>query len=150
MNSSDSRRRFLGKTAKISAITAGTILGLGWLRSLYPTLAGSDSRVKIGRVHDYPIQTFTLIDDHGFFIYRDHSGVQALSAICTHLGCTLQATEYGFSCPCHGSHYNQQGRVLAGPAPRALDWLQVDLSPDGHLQVDKNRRVAPGEKLLVS
>ncbi len=150
MDNNHSRRHFLAKTAKLSAITAGAVLGLGWLRSLYPTLTGSDSRVKIGRLHDYPIQTFTVIDEHGIFIFRDHTGVRALSAICTHLGCTLHATEYGFSCPCHGSHYDQEGRVLAGPAPQALDWLQVELTPDGHLQVDKNRRVAQDDKLRVS
>jgi ubiquinol-cytochrome c reductase iron-sulfur subunit len=49
--------------------------------------------------------------------------------VCTHLGCTPQAStqqdkqgDYGgWLCHCHGSQYDTSGRVRQGPAPRNLD-----------------------------
>lgn len=48
--------------------------------------------------------------------------------ICTHLGCIPKGQavgdvkgEYdGWFCPCHGSHYDQSGRIRKGPAPTNL------------------------------
>lgn len=42
-----------------------------------------------------------------------------INAVCTHLGCVVpwNAAEKKFICPCHGSQYNNQGRVVRGPAP---------------------------------
>jgi cytochrome b6-f complex iron-sulfur subunit len=45
----------------------------------------------------------------------------ALNAICTHETCTI--TGFGnqnYVCPCHGSTFDINGRVLGGPAPAAL------------------------------
>lgn len=45
----------------------------------------------------------------------------AFSAICTHLGCTVAPAGTKLQCPCHGSVYDVgTGKVLRGPAPRAL------------------------------
>ena len=49
--------------------------------------------------------------------------------VCTHLGCVpLGQSESaerggwgGWFCPCHGSHYDQSGRIRKGPAPRNLE-----------------------------
>jgi ubiquinol-cytochrome c reductase iron-sulfur subunit len=44
--------------------------------------------------------------------------------ICTHLGCVPlgEAGDFGgWFCPCHGSHYDNSGRIRRGPAPRNLD-----------------------------
>lgn len=44
--------------------------------------------------------------------------------ICTHLGCVPihNAGEFGgFYCPCHGSHYDNSGRIRLGPAPANLE-----------------------------
>ncbi|RFP91257.1 ubiquinol-cytochrome c reductase iron-sulfur subunit [Rhodobacteraceae bacterium 63075] len=44
--------------------------------------------------------------------------------VCTHLGCVPLgdgAGEFGgWFCPCHGSHYDQSGRIRKGPAPTNL------------------------------
>ncbi len=56
--------------------------------------------------------------------YRDEDGVlHAVSARCTHLGCTVRwnAGERTWDCPCHGSRYDLSGAVLEGPAVRPLD-----------------------------
>lgn len=46
----------------------------------------------------------------------------AIKPICTHLGCTVnwKPDQKRFVCPCHGSQYDAQGRVLHGPARRSL------------------------------
>merc|ERR1719247_1781156 len=46
----------------------------------------------------------------------------ALNAVCTHLGCVVpwNKAENKFMCPCHGSQYNKEGKVVRGPAPLSL------------------------------
>jgi len=73
-----------------------------------------------------------------------------LVGICTHLGCIVAHNESGgFACPCHGSRYNEQGEVTRGPAPSALSWLELSLSPDGQLQVNAESQVTRGTKFQV-
>jgi cytochrome b6-f complex iron-sulfur subunit len=51
----------------------------------------------------------------------------ALNAVCTHLGCVVpwNKAENKFMCPCHGSQYNNQGKVVRGPAPLSLALAHV-------------------------
>ena len=51
--------------------------------------------------------------------------VKVFSPICTHLGCGYRWDDgvQKFLCPCHGSAFDRNGRVLGGPAPRPLDLL---------------------------
>jgi Rieske Fe-S protein len=45
------------------------------------------------------------------------SAFTAVDAICTHEGCTVNGQDGStYVCPCHGSRYNRNGQVLAGPA----------------------------------
>jgi cytochrome b6-f complex iron-sulfur subunit len=50
-----------------------------------------------------------------------------VNAVCTHLGCVVpwNAAENKFLCPCHGSQYNNQGKVVRGPAPLVRHNLQI-------------------------
>ena len=53
-----------------------------------------------------------------------------LNAICTHLGCVVpwNKAENKFMCPCHGSQYNEQGKVIRGPAPKSLALSNIEIS----------------------
>jgi nitrite reductase/ring-hydroxylating ferredoxin subunit len=56
-------------------------------------------------------------------VHRDDAGnLHALSARCTHLGClvSFNAAERAWECPCHGSRFDIDGRVIQGPATRPL------------------------------
>lgn len=45
----------------------------------------------------------------------------ALNAICTHQTCTITGfVNQNYVCPCHGSTFDVNGRVLGGPAPAPL------------------------------
>ncbi|KAM5580851.1 cytochrome b6-f complex iron-sulfur subunit, chloroplastic [Rosa sericea] len=52
-----------------------------------------------------------------------------INAVCTHLGCVVpfNTAEKKFICPCHGSQYNDQGRVVRGPAPLSLALAHADI-----------------------
>jgi glycine/D-amino acid oxidase-like deaminating enzyme/nitrite reductase/ring-hydroxylating ferredoxin subunit len=60
--------------------------------------------------------------------YRDVQGtIHAYSAICPHLGCVLQwnTSEKSFDCPCHGSRFTCEGKVVNGPALTDLKKLNL-------------------------
>ncbi|KAG7557762.1 Cytochrome b6-f complex Fe-S subunit [Arabidopsis suecica] len=56
-----------------------------------------------------------------------------INAVCTHLGCVVpwNKAENKFLCPCHGSQYNAQGRVVRGPAPLSLALAHADIDDTG-------------------
>jgi len=68
----------------------------------------------------------------------------AMSAVCTHLGCTVGKLEWGYQCPCHGSRFDTGGRVLRGPAQKPLPWFKIFQGPDGYVVVDTWRPIARG------
>lgn len=146
----ETRRSFIRKGASIFAVAAGGVAIITLLRQLVPRMIGQKKRVKVGKSNTFPVDTFTYIDEHKIYIYRDHEGVKAVSAVCTHLGCILEIDEDGFICPCHGSSYDRSGEVLSGPAPRALSWFRVSKTPDGQLVIDMTRQVKPDTKFLTT
>ena len=72
-----------------------------------------------------------------------------MSAVCTHLGCTVNLAGKGFHCPCHGSVFNPNGAVVSGPAPAPLAWFELTLSRDGHLVIDTSQPVKADKYLVV-
>ncbi len=58
--------------------------------------------------------------------YKDEQGnVHQCSALCPHLGCVVawNGGEKTWDCPCHGSRFTAQGKVLNGPATQDLPSL---------------------------
>jgi Rieske Fe-S protein len=53
---------------------------------------------------------------------------RALSSICSHAGCTIEAKDDKFVCPCHGAEFKFDGSKLKGPAPRDMDPLAVSVA----------------------
>jgi glycine/D-amino acid oxidase-like deaminating enzyme/nitrite reductase/ring-hydroxylating ferredoxin subunit len=57
-------------------------------------------------------------------VYRDENGeLHKVSAVCTHLGCivTWNNAERTWDCPCHGSRFDFEGKVIQGPAVKDLE-----------------------------
>lgn len=72
------------------------------------------------------------------WLVRRGDGVTALSSVCPHLGCSVNAVPSGFSCPCHTSVFDASGKRTSGPSPRDLDALATKIE-DGHVTVDFRR-----------
>jgi glycine/D-amino acid oxidase-like deaminating enzyme/nitrite reductase/ring-hydroxylating ferredoxin subunit len=84
----------------------------------------------IDRVEDIPPGSGAVLRDglRKLAVSRAPSGVIcALSALCTHLGCVVawNSSEGTWDCPCHGSRFATDGRVLTGPAVAPLAPAQV-------------------------
>ena len=132
------------------ASVAGMILGLYFVRMPMPAiLPGPSSRIKLGLLARFPLGIELILEDEQLYVKRDEAGISAMSTVCTHLGCAVRKTEEGFLCPCHGSKYTNEGKVVAGPAPRTLDWYPVRLLPGDRVMVDKSRPTRPGTKTRI-
>jgi Rieske Fe-S protein len=86
--------------------------------------------------HSPPTTSTLKVVQHGLrrkALYRDPDGgggaggssVRRLSAMCTHLGCSVEwnAAAHSFDCPCRGSEYDAHGRCVNGPAVLDLEDL---------------------------
>ncbi len=145
------RRDFLGLAALWSCVAAWffTFIGLG--KFPMPALLPDVSTVfKIGKAEDVPMGGEVVFEDKKVLVRRDEKGLHAVSLVCTHLGCIVGIEEAGdFSCPCHGSKFDIKGNVMAGPAPKALNCLEISQLPNGQVVVDTNKFVTQETRFVV-
>ena len=71
--------------------------------------------------------------DPVYVLAADPDGFRAVSPICTHRGCTVDVSGARLVCPCHGSTYDREGKVLRGPAERSL--TRYPITRDGEVLV---------------
>ncbi len=130
------RRRF---------VMAGILGFLGvnflmFLRFFFPrALYEPKTKFLIGYPSDFGFGVDTKFQNaHRIWVVRNTEGIFVISAICTHLGCTpdWKPSENKFKCPCHGSGYDPEGVNFEGPAPRPMDRAHVEVTPEGHIEVD--------------
>ncbi len=148
-----SRRDYLGVAGVGSAAAAVAFSTIGMMRLPKPrVLPDISSVVRLGKPSEFPPGTIAMRPEQKVCIIATEEGISAVSLVCTHLGCLVKLTEDGFDCPCHGSKFDDQGEVVAGPAPRALLWLAVSQAPDGTLLADRAKEVEAGQpyKVLTS
>lgn len=134
-----SRRDFL-KLAGEGLLAASGILGLGiFTRFLgYQAEPPAQTEFDLGLASDYPVGSRTILPNVPAILVRSEIGFTALSMLCTHLGCTLEAKPDGFSCPCHGSHFDAAGKVIYGPAKKNLVSLRIEQDEQGHVILNTN------------
>jgi len=120
-NLPQSRRKFIA--------TLTLLLASGGLLVRYLTPRTSDKRrvLASAAAADVPQNGALLFRDERLALFRHEGGFYALSLVCTHLGCTVTVTEDALACPCHGSRFDRQGKVLTGPADRALVRMKVEV-----------------------
>ncbi len=73
-------------------------------------------------------------------VVKDPEGkLKALSAKCTHEGCTVQyaASEAMITCACHNGRFTLDGRVISGPPPRPLTPFVVTGDLGGAVTITK-------------
>jgi cytochrome b6-f complex iron-sulfur subunit len=170
MNSKDrpSRRELLKTVGIGTGLVALGAQGGAALRSLVPNVSyDSPTTVKLGPPSEFP-DGLKYLPEERLFVFREGKVFHAISAVCTHLGCTVRAEalsnpetrevggkalrfSHRFLCPCHGSRYSGDGTNVAGPAPRPLTWYELSVATDdGQLVVDLARPVDNDFRLTVA
>jgi cytochrome b6-f complex iron-sulfur subunit len=126
------------RRATLRALILSLLGGAALWRFLTPRAgAGAAARGPVSVPEaDVPAEGALVLPDERVAVVREGSDFLALDLTCTHLGCTVKATEQGFSCPCHGSRFGRGGDVVRGPAPRALKRLGFDRR-DGIIRVSR-------------
>jgi Rieske Fe-S protein len=108
--------------------------------------------VTAGKSADFPEGTLVRLGSSPVFLGRDAGGFYALTSTCTHAGCTVATQGSGASaslaCPCHGSRFDRNGAVVAGPASAPLVHFAVevtggDVIVHGGTRVDAATRTPP-------
>ena len=138
MNKPASRRDFL-KLATNAFFSLAGFLGLGGLFRFfsYQPDPGPPTEFDLGPASGYSEGFPVIRPDIPAIIKVTAEGIIAISLVCTHLGCTVEENEgtEGFICPCHGSRYNKDGRLLEGPASKDLPRYRIEEQEDGNLKV---------------
>jgi cytochrome b6-f complex iron-sulfur subunit len=121
------------------ALLSAQAVGFGVHYALPRFKAGEfGGRFNVGRVVDLPSPGDPPLNvpKGKFWLVRTDQYLVALYKACTHLDCMFDwnPLEGKFICPCHGSQFALDGRLLSGPAPRSLDHFQVQIiSPGGEI-----------------
>ena len=154
MSDGSNRRDFLLKLGTGAGVAALGGQAIASLRALVPNVSyDAPTTVKIGLPAEFP-DGLKFLPDQRLFVFREGNTLHAISAVCTHLGCTVRAEAlsqpeektvggkplkitHRFLCPCHGSKYTGDGGNVSGPAPKPLAWYRLSIAPDdGQLVVD--------------
>jgi cytochrome b6-f complex iron-sulfur subunit len=136
----DARRQFLRRLAGAIAAGGVTFVGLQrWTARRPNTAPLPPSAVRLGPSERFA-EGLTLVTEHRIVIVRRGSTFSALSAICSHQGCTVKpsADAARLECPCHLGVYDVTGRVISGDAPVRLRPYRAFVASDtGDLIVDR-------------
>ncbi len=112
-------------------MTAGiaTLFVFMWNKLTLQHLETSTPKQKV-----FPFNKQKKVSFNGeYIVVNQNNTTTAYSAHCTHLGCKIDKVEVDrFVCPCHGSQYDLNGRVLKGPAYKNLETLPARISEDGN------------------
>jgi menaquinol-cytochrome c reductase iron-sulfur subunit len=147
----EERRSFLGILSGLITAGISAVLGVSVGRfSLGPAFskAGDAVWADAGTLAEIPEGQLTkrnltvaqvagwgnFTAERAVWVIRKGESVQVFTAVCPHLGCTVNANAEGFLCACHNSTWDQSGKTLAGPSPRGLDGLEHRVN-GGKLQI---------------
>lgn len=137
-----SRRSFLALMGVGACLLgAGQLFGASFLGFLYPNaMKIPPSTFAIGRPEEVlALEGKVFNPQQKVFVETKAGKVRVQTAVCTHLGCTVNMVATGYACPCHGSTYDQYGRNTGGPAPLPLVYFKVFLGASGDIMVDKSK-----------
>ena len=129
-----SRRDFLQLTRN-GILWLSATLGLGGLLRFldYDANPAPKTEFDLGSIIDYPPGSRTLLANVPAMLFHTENGFRAMSLTCTHLGCTVEQDGDGYICPCHGSHFDKDGKLMHGPAAKSLASLRVEILEDDRL-----------------
>ncbi|MBI1424302.1 MAG: ubiquinol-cytochrome c reductase iron-sulfur subunit [Gammaproteobacteria bacterium] len=142
-----SRRDFLGEVTSVVVGLGLAASCVPFIESMSPSedvLSAATTEVDLKPIDPGATKTVPWQGKPIFVMHRTNEQIKAMQAsmggfdpvadakrverpqwlvvigICTHLGCVPNKVDEGWLCPCHGSLYDNSGRVLRGPAPKNL------------------------------
>ena len=129
-----SRRDVLKLTRDGFLYLSGALAFGGLLRFLdHDINSAPQTEFDLGPASKYPLNSRTLLSETPALLLHTENGFSAMSLVCTHLGCGLKSDLDGFACPCHGSRFDADGKVLHGPATERLSALRIEITEDNRL-----------------
>jgi len=152
----DMQRRTLMNLVVVLATGVPVIVCAGgYLYLFYPNLPPDDgSGVVAGDINGTPVSLKQWLSTHKagerelvqglkgdptYIITETAETIKTFgnNAVCTHLGCTVPWVQSAnkYACPCHGSQYDMNGKVIRGPAPLSLALAKVGVNPEGMIVV---------------
>ncbi|MBI5511304.1 MAG: Rieske 2Fe-2S domain-containing protein [Deltaproteobacteria bacterium] len=168
MTETKDRREFMMSVGIGAGLVALGAQGAAALRSLGPNVSyDPPTTVKLGMPLELP-DGMKFLPEQRLFVFRSGKTFHAISAVCTHLGCTVRAEAlprpetkvvgngellltHAFKCPCHGSAYSGDGVNTEGPAPTPLAWYELSIAADdGQLVVDLAKPVPHDFRLTIA
>ena len=114
-----------------SGLSLGALLALP---SLGAHAAGSKVAIPLAKLEMLKSVGGSIaikVKDKLLLLVRDSStSVRAFNPVCTHRQCVVafHAGDNKIKCPCHGSQFDLDGRVIHGPAPRPLETYPAELA----------------------
>jgi len=168
--SNPDRRTALRALVTLGGCAYAGVIAVPAAQFLAPSAAdgqGNARWIRVGRLADLPQgeprrlavvgderDAFNVTKDQqlgAIWVVREGDKVRAMSAVCPHLGCSIDigADKKSFSCPCHTSRFSLGGAAESGPSPRAMDPLDVRVA-EGFVEVDFKRfRLGIAERQVV-
>ncbi|MDH5378849.1 MAG: ubiquinol-cytochrome c reductase iron-sulfur subunit [Gammaproteobacteria bacterium] len=160
------RRDFL--TTATGAVAGAGLVGACWpfIQSMNPTmdvLSKATTEVDLGVIKPGESKTVEWQGKPVFILHRTDKQIDEMRAsnggkdpiedekrvdvpnwlvvvgLCTHLGCVPSRKEEGWLCPCHGSVYDNSGRILKGPAPTNLERPPYQFLSESKILIGNNK-----------
>ncbi len=142
------RREFLVKVTSVVGGAGAAAACLPFVASMNPSadlLAKANTEVDLSGIPEGGMHTVAWQGKPVFVLHRSEEQIKAMNlsnggldpepdkqrvkqpewlvviGVCTHMGCVPNKEGPGWTCHCHGSQYDDSGRILRGPAPKNLE-----------------------------
>ena len=142
------RRKFLINVTSVVGVAGAAAACLPFIDSMNPSadvLAKATTEVDLSGIPESGVHIVAWQGKPVFVYHRTQAEIKAMEAsnggldpesdqkrvkqpawlvvvgVCTHMGCVPNKSDSGWLCPCHGSEYDDSGRVVRGPAPKNLE-----------------------------
>lgn len=133
-NSSEDKytRRYFIKLTGYSLV--GSFMALWYLLSAKQLkLSGGDNFKKV----NFSGKADGVYFFDNFLVTKKGAALTVLSNRCTHAGCKINREYKGeLVCACHGSTYDNTGKVLKGPALKPLEKLVYSIDNTGDIIIE--------------
>ena len=142
------RRDFLVKVTSVVGGAGAAAACIPFVASMNPSsdvLSKATVEVDLSGIPEGGMHTIAWQGKPVFILHRTQEQIKAMSVsnggfqpepdqqrvkqpewlvvigVCTHMGCVPNKEGPGWTCHCHGSQYDDSGRVVRGPAPKNLE-----------------------------